>query len=268
MVSNFVARGAERYDAFMGRWSRRLAPLFLAFAGGEAGERVVDVGCGTGSLTFALAERADIVSIDAIDFESAFVEALRARTTDPRITARQGDACALPYADGQFDRALSLLVLHFVSEPHRAAAELFRVIRPGGVAAATVWDTYGGMPSQRIFWDTVAALEPSAVARRAGAVVRPMTQPGELAAAFRQAGFQDVTEALLPIRMDFANFDDYWTPLITGQGVLEAFLASLPEAVSTRLRDAVRAAYLCDRPDGPRSFASVAWAVRGIVPGP
>jgi ubiquinone/menaquinone biosynthesis C-methylase UbiE len=265
MVSSFIARGADAYDRYMGRWSRRLAPSFLAFAGGEAGERVVDVGCGTGSLTFALAERADIVSIDAIDFEPAFVAALQARTTDPRITARQGDACALPYADDQFDRALSMLVLHFVSDPDRAAAELFRVVRPGGVAAATVWDTYGGMPSQRIFWDTVAALEPLAAARRSASVIRPMTQAGELAAAFARAGFQGVTEVLLPIRMDFANFDDYWTPLITGQGVLEAFLASLPDPVSRRLKDAVRDAYLCGRPDGPRGFASVAWAVRGVV---
>ena len=56
-----------------------------------------------------------------------------------------------------------MLVLHFVSDAHQAVAEMLRVVRPGGIVAATVWDTFGGMPSQRIFWDTSAAIEPSAL---------------------------------------------------------------------------------------------------------
>jgi len=67
--------------------------------------------------------------------------------------------------------------------------------------------------------------------------------------------------------MDFAQFDDYWIPLINGQGALAAFLSTLPEGVAEKVQAGVRQAYLCDRPDGPRSFASVAWAVKGTVPG-
>lgn len=266
MASNFIARGADAYDSYMGRWSRRLAPLFLDFAGLVAHERVLDVGCGTGSLTFAILARADIRTIEAIDYEADFVEALRQRNSDPRVTARQGDACALDFANASFDRALSLLVLHFVSDPGRAAAEMRRVVRPGGVAAACVWDTFGGMPSQRIFWDTVAAIEPAAMDRRAGSLMRPTTQPGELRAAFEQAGFERVAETMLTIRMDFLDFSNYWSPLLTGQGTLAAFLADLPGQTRARVEDSVRAAYLCNRPDGPRSFVSVACAVRGVVP--
>jgi len=137
MPSNFVARGAEAYDGYMGRWSQRLAPLFLDFAGLVAGERVLDVGCGTGNLPFAICAREDVASVEAIDFEPLFVEAVRERATDGRITARQGDACELPFPDGQFDRALSMLVLHFVSDPQRAVAEMRRVVRANGTAAAT-----------------------------------------------------------------------------------------------------------------------------------
>jgi ubiquinone/menaquinone biosynthesis C-methylase UbiE len=264
MASKFVARGADKYDAYMGRWSRRLAPLFLDFAGLAAGERVLEVGCGTGSLTFALPARADIAAVEAIDYEKQFVEAARERNTDPRINIQQGDACNLQFADGKFDRVLSMLVLHFVSDPDLAVSEMRRVLRPGGIAAATVWDIFGGMPSFRMFWDIATAIEPRAAERRDAVTIRPMTQAGELRRAFSQVGFHDIRDTTLTVRMDFANFADYWDPMLMGQGTHAEFLASLPQPTRDAIEATVRAAYLCNRPDGPRSFVSVAWAVRGV----
>src|SRR5688500_14221392 len=104
----------------MGRWRRKLAVPFIAFAGIRDGERILDVGCGTGSLTFALPEAANVGEVAAIDFSPVFVEEAQRRNNDRRIKIRQGDACALPFGDGEFDRALSLLVLHFVPEAGRA----------------------------------------------------------------------------------------------------------------------------------------------------
>jgi ubiquinone/menaquinone biosynthesis C-methylase UbiE len=250
----------------MGRWSRRLAPLFLDFTGTADDEKVLDVGCGTGSLTFSIVDRSNIASVEAIDFEEQFVAALNQRNTDSRITARQGDACTLPFNDNQFDRALSLLVLHFVPDAAKAINEMRRVVKPGGVVAASVWDNYGGMPAQRVFWDSFAAVEPLAIPRRAAATIRPMTRPGELAAAFSQAGLTDVKETMLTIRMDFEKFDDFWLPLLHGQGTLAQFLSELPASVSVATKARVLEAYLSGGADGPRSFASVAWAVKASVP--
>jgi SAM-dependent methyltransferase len=263
MPSNFVAKGADGYEAVMGRWSRRLADPFLDFAGVPARGRVLDAGCGTGSLTMALADRSGLTAIEAMDFEENFVAALRKRTTDPRITAQQGDVCALPYGDAAFDGVYSLLVLHFVSDPHRAVREMRRVLRSGATAAATVWDNYGGMPSWRLFWDTVRALEPDTTLK--GASRRPMTVEGELRAAFEGAGFSDIAGTMLTIRMDYANFDDFWYPTAYGQGAFGSFFDALPEARRDRILNAVRVAYLDGGSDGPRGFASVAWAVRGIA---
>lgn len=264
--TTFIARGAEKYDAYMGRWSRRLAEPFLDFAGLAAGESVIEIGCGTGSLTFALPVRSAIARVEAIDYEQQFIDAAQTRNTDPRLNFQKGDAQSLPFPDGTFDRALSMLVFHFVANADRAISEMRRVVRPGGHAAATVWDNFGGQPSIRLFWDSMAAVDPSLTARRSAAMIRPMTQSGELAQAFMRAGFVDVAETTLIVRMEFANFEDYWIPMTTGQGSQAETLAAMPEATRRRIEDTVRAGYLCGREDGPRSFVSVAWAARGVVP--
>jgi SAM-dependent methyltransferase len=166
---------------------------------------------------------------------------------------------------GQFDRALSMLVLHFVAEPERAVIEMRRVVRPGGVVAATVWDNFGGQPAARMFWDTVAAIDPSAINWRNSGLMRPMTRPGELAGIFKKVGLIDVMETMLCIHMGFANFDDYWIPT-AGQGTYAGYLETLSETIRQRMMDAVKAAYLCGNADGPRSFVNLAWAARGTVP--
>ncbi len=158
MTSSFNVHDAAGYEQLMGRWSRKLAPKFIDFAGVADGEKVLDVGCGTGSLTFALADAARLKEIAAIDYSPVFVEEATRRNTNPRIKIREADACALPFEDRTFDRAFALLVLHFVPEAGKAVAEMRRVVRPGGVVAAAVWDHLGGMPGMRMMVDTVAAL--------------------------------------------------------------------------------------------------------------
>jgi len=69
---------------------------------------------------------ANVSAIEAMDYEEQFVEALRQRNNDPRITASQGDGlCVTIRWKNEFDRALSMLVLHFVSDARQAVAEMF-----------------------------------------------------------------------------------------------------------------------------------------------
>lgn len=250
----------------MGRWSRRLAELFLDFAGTKAGESDLDVGSGTGSLASALAARIGNGTVQGIDFSPAFVSYATAHNTDPRISFRVGDACAMPFGDQTFDRVLSLLVLHFVSNAAQAVSEMRRVARPGATAAATVWDARGGYIANRMFWDTAAVLDPEADKRRARNYTRPMTLPGELGRAWRAAGFVDVEETTLTIRMEFASFDDYWLPYLGKQGPAADYVETLTPNERDRLHDDVRRAYLDGAPDGPRSYAASAWAVKGVAP--
>ncbi len=266
MTSSFNVHDAAGYEQIMGRWSKRLAPLFIDFSGLENGEKVLDVGCGTGSLTFALAEAAALAQITAIDFSPVFVEATIRRNTDPRISVLQADACDLPFDDDTFDRALALLVLHFVPEAGKAVAEMRRVVRAGGVVGAVVWDHLGGMPGMRMIVDTVGALSDEGRQLRSRYCFQPMMQPGEMKRAFVENGLVDVVDTELMIRMDYQNFDDYWAPIAAGEGPLGKYVATRNATERVRIDAAVRDAYGAGRPDGPRSFASVAWACKGIVP--
>jgi hypothetical protein len=71
---------------------------------------------------------------------------------------------------------------------------------------------------------------------------------------------------LITFRMDYDNFDDYWCPLLGGQGPIGSYVAGLAGHLQARLEAAVRAAYCVGAPDGPRAMSATAWAVRGIVP--
>lgn len=264
--STFFAADGEGYELQMGRWSRRLCEPFLDFAGAQPGESILDVGCGTGSVAEALIRRTPFSLLHGVDFSPVYVAHAASRIRDPRVTFEVGDACGLNLPDGAFDRVLSLLVLHFVPNAEQAVSEMRRVARPGAVVAAAVWDARGGYVANRIFFDTAAALDPKAAQRRARNYTRPMTRPGELANAWRTAGFLDVSEATLGIRMDFASFDDYWAPYEGKDGPGAEYMANLSAADRIKLRDAVRLAYVDGEADGPRSYAALAWAVKGTAP--
>ena len=75
-----------------------------------------------------------------------------------------------------------------------------------------------------------------------------------------------VEETQLLVRMGYADFDDFWAPIAGGEGPLGKFVGTLGAEELSRATDAVRDAYCSGRPDGPRSFANIAWACRGIVP--
>jgi len=265
--STFTASDGDGYELQMGRWSRRLAPKFIEFAGIQDAECVLDVGCGTGSLTTTLALNPDIRSLRGVDFSAGYIEHARRKNSGSRIQFQVGDACALPFGDRQFDHSLSMLVLQHVPQPEKAISEMRRVTRPGGTVAAAIWDSRGGFVWSRMFWDTAAMLDPEASVRRAKICARPMTRPGGLERAWKAAGLTDVVQDMLTIRMDFASFEDFWAPMEGNDGPYADYVRTLTPEGKVVLRDKVRLAYVDGETDGPRSYAATSWVVKGTVPG-
>lgn len=256
---------ATAYERLMGRWSERLAPMFLDFARVPESSRILDVGCGTGALVHEVARRSGTSTIVGIDPSTPFIDYARQRFTGSRFTFDCGDAMALPYPDASFDCSLSLLVFMFIPQPEKAAGEMRRVTRPGGAVAACVWDSGGGgMEMARIFWEEAGKLDPGAATAPERTV--HCNRAGELTKVWRAAGLEDVEEVPLEIRTEFSGFDDYWVPYNSGVGPQGVYTDKLSAERREALRKNLRIRLLGDRPDGPISLRARAWAVRGTVP--
>ena len=249
----------DRYEPYVGRWSRRVAPEFLAWLGIPAGKRWLDVGCGTGALSQTILASAHPAEVTGIDPSEGFLAF--ARTRAPQAEFRVGDAQALPFDDYRFDAAVSGLVLNFVPDSAKAATEMRRVVRPGGTAAAYVWDYAGEMQLMRRFWDAAAAVDPAA--RNLDESLRfPLCRPDALRALWTTAGLQDIQVRTIDVPTVFKDFDDYWSPFLGGQGPAPTYCMSLPEDHRKRLRQHLRDTLPIEG-DGSIRLMARAFAVRG-----
>jgi SAM-dependent methyltransferase len=244
---------ADRYDAFMGRWSRLLAPALADFAGIRDFVRVLDVGCGTGMLTAELVRRVGAACVAAADPSPPFVAAMRERFPD--VDVREAGAESMPFDDGAFDAALAQLVVHFIPDPVAGLGEMRRVTRDGGVVAACVWDFGSGRGPLDLFWEEAAVVRPGVVDERA----LPGTQEGQLQALFAAAGIGDITATSLRVTLDLPGFDAWWAPFMHGVGPAGQLVASLDDHDQARLREGCRRRL----PDGAFQLTASAWAARG-----
>ena len=263
-MGTFVATDPAAYEAYVGRGSQRLAPAFVRFAGVSAKERVLDVGCGTGHLTRAIAAATGLAT--GIDLSAPYVDFARRTTPDLGIAFEVGDALDLPYPDGIFERTLSMLALDVLPDPLRGLREMRRVTRPGGVVAVVVNNFRCGWTPFSLVWDAAAVLDVDGAAMRDEMVSKPIGWPRGLANLFDIVGLANVVEEQLGAIFEYRSFEDYWSTFLTGQGKTGSYVTSLKISKREELQRHVRAAYLCGMADGSRVLTTSFWAVRGGVP--
>lgn len=253
---------AEAYERQRGRSSKLLAPLFVDFVGVQG--EVLDVGCGTGALTFAIAKSQAVSKIVAIDLSQGFLAYARSKTDDPRISFELGDAQSLPFPDASFDSCLALLVVSFIPDAPKAAREMRRVTRPGGAVATAMWDNTGGNELNQSLWVAAITIDPKPP--------KPKDMLGaygtaeEISSLWASAGLTNIEIKNLVFPCGFSSFDDFWLPLTEGQGPAGAYLARLSDDHRAALQERLRQNLFGSLPDGPFTLKAKAWAVRGIVP--
>jgi len=256
---------SAEYESFMGRWSRLIAPGYIAFAGVKSGERVLDVGAGTGSLGSALVERFPSNEVVGIDPSVEFIAHAQQQAKPGRTRYEVGDAQALPFPDASFDHAMALLVMNFIPDPSRAIAEMRRVTRPKGIVSACVWDYNEGMQMLRLFWDEAVDLDPAAQPRDERHT--KLCRQGQLASLWNAAGLAEVQEEPLEVDLRFSSFEDYWIPFTKGVGPAGARVASLSGESKGQLEARLRRRLLGGGPDRPFVLRARAWCVRGEASG-
>jgi SAM-dependent methyltransferase len=244
--------GADAYDRFMGRYSVPLAAQFADFSGVAPGQRVLDVGCGTGALTSELVRRLGTGAVYAVEPSETFVTAMRARLPD--VPVRRAAAEELPFGDREFDAALAQLVVHFMADPVAGLREMGRVASADGVVAACVWDHAGGHGPLSAFWDAAHELDREAVDESSLAGARR----GHLQELFAAAGLREIDAGVVSVDVEHESFEEWWEPFTLGVGPAGAYVARLAPERRERLRQ------LCEArlPAAPFVVSARAWAAR------
>jgi SAM-dependent methyltransferase len=251
------------YERYMGAWSRLAGATFLDWLAPPAALRWLDVGCGNGAFTELLVGRCAPAAVHGIDPSEAQLAYARARIPPPAAEFRRGDAMALPFPDAAFDAAVMPLVIFFVPDPALGAAEMARVVRPGGVVAAYAWDMPGGGFPYAALRATLRGLgvdvptPPSPDASRLDAL-------GEL---WRGAGLVAVETREVTVHRTFDGFDDYWAAVLGAPSVGRQ-LAAMAPAELARVRAELRELLPAADGAGRITASARANAVRGrVAPG-
>jgi len=183
-VSDEFSRQAQTFEVWAEQIDTDVGARFLSALGRAAHGRLIDIACGPGVVTAALAPSA--TSVVAFDATEQMLERAKARCAKAdlhNVEFKLGDAENLPFAEAQFDGAMTRAALHHFADPQRAMGEMFRVLRPGGIAVFADVISSENADESRLHNAVERLRDPSHVR---------MLPASELHSAARRAGFQDL----------------------------------------------------------------------------
>jgi ubiquinone/menaquinone biosynthesis C-methylase UbiE len=257
-----VWASGDSYEQYVGRWSRMVAMEFIRWLAVPDDRQWLDAGCGTGALSQTILTLNNPKSVKGIDRSEEFIATARGRVSHSNAEFTRGDAQSLPVESEAYDAAVSGLVLNFVPEPERMAAEMARAVRKKGTVALYVWDYAKKMQFMRHFWNAAAALDAAAYELDEGRRF-PLNNPEALIELFQSAGIHQVKVRPIDIHTDFKDFDDFWNPILGGQGSAPGYAMALSEENRERLRERLYNS-LPFAVDGSIPLIARAWAVKGV----
>ena len=227
---------ATGYGRLTGRITARVADALLDAAAVRAGTRVLDVGCGSGDLCAAAAARG--ARATGVDLAEGMLRA--AREAHPELDLRRADAEDLPFADASFDAALAAFLVNHLPHPERGAAELRRVVAPGGRVAVAMWDRPERVEFLGLF---DAAMRAANINRQLAFPPGPpafrFADDGELRALLEGAGLEGVEIAPARFAYAIADLDELWDGVQTGSVRTAAQLRALDDDELARVRGAL-----------------------------
>jgi ubiquinone/menaquinone biosynthesis C-methylase UbiE len=237
-----VHRRVQRYgwDKAVGDYDRYFVPLIkhcservISMLDLKPGERVLDIAAGTGVGAFMASDRIGPAGeLVATDISEKMVEATRAEAEERGVSnMRFGrmDAEELDFSDGSFDAVMCILGLMYPADPQTAIAEMYRVLRHGGRAAAAVWGR-----RDRCGWNAVFPITDARVNSDVCPLFFQLGAPNALKKAFEKAGFAVEDEQRIDKSVDFASESDMLSAIFAGGPVALAY-----SRFSSEVRDEV-----------------------------
>ena len=226
---------ARHYDDAFGSLTRQAVDPLLDSAEVRSGVRTLDVASGPGYAAAAAAARGAPVA--ALDFSSAMVEL--ARSQNPEIEFREGDAEALPFPDGSFDAVVMNFGMLHLAQPERALAEAFRVLHAGGRYAFTVW----GKPEEAvgfgIILDAIRKHGNPDVPLPQGPPFFRFSDASECDNVLKVAGFRNVDVRKVPQVWRFSASGLLFEAFLAGSVRTQALLHAQSAPALNAIRDAV-----------------------------
>ena len=227
---------ADAYQRHVGRYGDALSRAHIEAAGVRRGDWVLDVGCGPGALTCALADVTGAEHVAAVDPSPSFVEACRARVVGADV--RVASAEKLPEFGRRFDAVMSQLVVNFMQDAEAGIDAMRAAAHDRALVTSCVWDYADGMT-----------------------MLRAYCTPAELRALWETCGLEDAETSAIEVQATYADFEDLWAPFPTGLGPSGAYCASLDAGAREALHDGFFRR-LGD-PSGAFTLRARAWLVRG-----
>ncbi len=254
-----AGQASEGYEGRIGRYGAQLAQALIPVSLITAGQRVLEVGCGSGALTARLTEVTGPENLVGLDPDPDALAACAARA--PGVELVQGWAEELPFDENSFDAVVSQLVVGLMSDPPAGVTEMRRVARPSAPVTSCVWDFAEGMTVLRRFWDAGCAVDPDAGAKFDQAATHAYSTPEGLRGLWDAAGFSEVDVGALTATAHYLDFDDLWQPMTVPDGAPGRFFETLSAERRGLLREEFRRRL--DAPEGSFDLEARAWYVTG-----
>ncbi|TKB72708.1 MAG: methyltransferase domain-containing protein [Nitrospira sp.] len=226
---NRVAGGWEKWDRFFDEQMAFLNHRLVADARLRSGMRVLDLGSGTGYPALLGAQTVGPSgSVTGLDLAADMLAAAGRKAKRlglSNVAFRTGDVTTLPFEAASFDAVTSRFCLMFLPEIPKAAAEIARVLKPGGWIAAAVWSAPEKNPSLGIAMNAIKQVVELPPPDPAAPGIFRLAQPGDLADMLRQAGLTDVAEQEFLAEWSYASADEYYTSLTELAAPIQNLLA-------------------------------------------
>jgi ubiquinone/menaquinone biosynthesis C-methylase UbiE len=238
------SRTAENYAKYGALIFESMASPLLKRINLKPGHKVLDVACGIGIPSLSAAEIvAPNGSVIGIDLAPGMIEIARSRAANrglKNVEFQEADAESLPFEDRSFDAVLCHLGLIHFTDRGKALKEMWRVLKPIGDLAISVWSTPDRTRVIGIVSKCVAELWPAAVVPGAPAWF-DSGQEGALEKILMDTGFKDIKTNRFDFPLEVKDSEDYWRTNLGVSGRLQMLLKSVPQDVAQKIEDRAKA---------------------------